>query len=83
MFVNDDAGYLTPYGVLSDAIAGMLAPLRVGVGQRVWEDLSLVAKFQAQKSPLSERALCGDLAFSIPGFRIWRSGRDSNPRPPA
>ena len=83
MFVNDNAGCLTPRGVLSHAFAGTLAPLRVGAGQRVWEYLSLATESQAQKNPLNERALRGDLAFSIPGYRIWRSGRDSNPRPPA
>ncbi len=35
------------------------------------------------KKARTRRAFCDDLAFSGPDHRIWRSGRDSNPRPPA
>ncbi len=53
-------------------IASMLAPTGT------W-----TVKSQTTKSPHKAGFLCGDLAFSVPGYRIWRSGRDSNPRPPA
>lgn len=46
MLVNDNAGCLTPHGVLSHAFAGTLAPLRVGAGQPVWEDLSVATESQ-------------------------------------
>ena len=81
MDVNDNARFLIERVAL-ELIASKLAPT-AAEQVAVLSAIQHKAKLQTAKSPLKAGFFRGDLAFSVPGYRIWRSGRDSNPRPPA